>query len=167
VQSVTGSIQGGSEVIRIDFAQPLTAIPAGLCHPVAGTHCAGLPRSDQCHGRSTVEINQGNLRSVNVVQAGDRTRLVLNLKQRLRPTRRRLQGKSLLVIAGPCGSGASGALQPAAVFAENRNRDTLPLKDLDFRRGADSSGRIVVAIWRTTRLVWISASKVRTWWWNS
>ena len=32
-------------------------------------------------GRNSVEINQGNLRSVNVAQAGERTRLVLNLKR--------------------------------------------------------------------------------------
>ena len=32
-------------------------------------------------GKSSVEVNQGNLRSVNVAQSGERTRLVLNLKQ--------------------------------------------------------------------------------------
>ena len=34
----------------------------------------------------------------------------------------------------------------APVFAESRNRDTLPLTDIDFRRGTDSSGRIVVGL---------------------
>ena len=29
-------------------------------------------------------------------------------------------------------------------FAENRNRDVLPLRDLDFRRGVDNTGRVVV-----------------------
>ena len=28
VQAVTSSLQGGSEVLRIDFSQPLTAVPA-------------------------------------------------------------------------------------------------------------------------------------------
>jgi type IV pilus assembly protein PilQ len=35
---------------------------------------------------------------------------------------------------------------PVQVFAESRNRDVLPLKDIDFRRGTDSSGRIVVGL---------------------
>ena len=43
-----------------------------------------------------VEINQGNLRSVSVAQSGERTRLVLNLKQ---PAgyRAQLDGKVLVV----------------------------------------------------------------------
>ena len=54
-------------------------------------------------GRSTVEINQGNLRSVSVVQAGERTRVVLNLKQPA-AYKAEIQGKSSVgcVRAGRC-----------------------------------------------------------------
>ena len=30
VESITGSIQGGTEVVRIDFSQPLPAVPSGF-----------------------------------------------------------------------------------------------------------------------------------------
>ena len=40
-----------------------------------------LPGVGNAMGKSSVEVNQGNLRSVNVAQSGERTRLVLNLKQ--------------------------------------------------------------------------------------
>jgi type IV pilus assembly protein PilQ len=30
VEAVSSSIQGGVEVVRVDFSQPLTAIPAGF-----------------------------------------------------------------------------------------------------------------------------------------
>ena len=30
IEAVTGSIQGGSEVIRIDLSQPLAAVPTGF-----------------------------------------------------------------------------------------------------------------------------------------
>ena len=30
VEAVSGSLQGGSEVLRIDFSQPLAAVPAGF-----------------------------------------------------------------------------------------------------------------------------------------
>ena len=102
-------------------------------------------------GRSTIDINQGNLKSVNVVQAGDRTRVVLNLKQAT-PYRTQLQGKSLLVILDAVVAGAPAA-SVAPVFAENLSRDTAPLKDLDFRRGEEGSGRIVVALANNTA-VW-------------
>ena len=54
-----------------------------------------LPGVGNAMGRSSVEVNQGNVRSVNVAQAGDRTRLVLNLKQASN-FRTQLQGKVLL-----------------------------------------------------------------------
>jgi type IV pilus assembly protein PilQ len=142
VQSVTGSIQGGSEVVRIDFAQPLTAVPAGFAIQAPARIALDFPGVTNAIGRSTVEINQGNLRSVNVVQAGERTRLVLNLKAAA-SYKAQIEGKSLLVLLDPVAVAATAA-PAAAVFAESRNRDTQPLKDLDFRRGTDSSGRIVV-----------------------
>ncbi|MDB5947335.1 MAG: pilQ, partial [Ramlibacter sp.] len=142
VEAVSSSIQGGVEVVRVDFSQPLDAVPAGFAIQAPARIALDVPGASNGLGRSTVEINQGNVRSVNVVQAGERTRLVLNLKSPA-AYKAQLAGKSLLIaldsvsVAAPAPSGT-----PA--FAESRNRDTQPLRDLDFRRGPDSSGRIVV-----------------------
>ena len=142
VESVSSSIQGGAEVLRIDFSQPLSAVPAGFAIQAPARIALDIPNASNGLGRSTVEVGQGNLRSVNVVQAGERTRLVLNLKS---PTayRAQLQGKSLLVILDPV-LGALPAAPGQLAFAESRNRDTQPIRDLDFRRGADSAGRVIV-----------------------
>jgi type IV pilus assembly protein PilQ len=142
VESVTSSIQGGGEVVRIDFTQPLTAVPAGFAIQSPARIALDIPGATNGMGRPSVEINQGNVRSVNIVQAGDRTRLVLNLKS---PTgyRAQIQGKSLLVQLEPTAA-AAGPVTAQPVFAESRNRDTQPIKDLDFRRGTDSAGRVVI-----------------------
>ena len=144
IESVSGSMQGGSEVIRIDLSQPLTAVPSGFSIQSPARIALDFPGVSNAMGRSTVDVNQGNLRSISVVQAGDRTRVVLNLKQ---PTayKAQLQGKSLLVVLESA-QAATPSASAAPVFAENRNRDTLPIKDLDFRRGADGAGRVVVAL---------------------
>ena len=144
VQSVSGSIQGGSEIVRIDFTQPLAAAPAGFAIQAPARIALDFPGVTNAMGRSAVEINQGNLRSVNIVQAGERTRLVLNLKAAA-GYKTVIEGKSLLVILDPVTQVAASAAGPAA-FSESRNRDTQPLKDLDFRRGADSSGRLIVEL---------------------
>jgi type IV pilus assembly protein PilQ len=144
VEAVTGTIQGGVEVIRVDFTQPLTAVPAGFSIQAPARVALDIPGATNGIGRNTVDINQGNVRSVNVVQAGDRTRLVVNLKA---PAgyRAQLQGKSLLVVFDQVATAsAAPTLQPA--FAESRNVEVQPLKDLDFRRGPDASGRIIVAL---------------------
>jgi len=143
IEAITGSIQGGSEVVRIDLSQPLAAAPTGFSIQSPARIALDFPGVVNGMGRNTTDINQGNLKSVNVVQAGDRTRVVLNLKQSA-GYKTQLQGKTLLVLLDPSVAAASASAQP--VFAESRNRDAIPLKDLDFRRGAEGSGRVVVAL---------------------
>ena len=142
IQSVTGSVQGGSEIIRIDLAEPLTAVPTGFSIQTPARIALDFPGIGNAMGRTAVDINLGNLRSANVVQAGERTRVVLNLKAAT-AYKAEIQGKSLFITLDPVTVAAPTAIAPP-VFAENRNRDILPLKDLDFRRGAEGSGRIVV-----------------------
>jgi type IV pilus assembly protein PilQ len=144
IEAVAGSMQGGVEVIKIDLSQPLAAIPTGFSIQSPARIALDFPGISNAMGRSTIDINQGNLKSVSVVQAGDRTRVVLNLKQAT-TYKAQLQGKSLLVVLDAVVV-AAPAVSAAPVFSENRNRDTLPLKDLDFRRGDESAGRIVVSL---------------------
>ncbi|MDO8252873.1 MAG: AMIN domain-containing protein, partial [Rhodoferax sp.] len=144
IEAVSGSVQGGVEVVKIQLAQPLAAIPTGFSIQSPARIALDFPGISNAMGRSTVEINQGNLKSVSVVQAGDRTRVVLNLKQAA-PYKAQLQGKSLLIVLDAV-TVAAPAASAAPVFAENRSRDTLPLRDLDFRRGDEGSGRVVVSL---------------------
>ncbi len=141
IEAVTGSIQGGAEVIRIDLSQALGAVPTGFSIQTPARIALDFPGVTNGMGRSAVEFNQGNLRSVNIVQAGDRTRVVLNLKQSA-GYKAEIQGKSLLVSLDPSAAGAPAAAQ--VTFAENANRDVLPLKDMDFRRAADNTGKVIV-----------------------
>ena len=144
IQAVSGSVQGGLEVIRIELAEPLTAVPAGFSIQSPARIALDFQGVGNSVGRSAIEINLGNMRSANVIQAGERTRVVLNLKT---PTayKAELQGNSLLIVLDSQ-TVATPAVAAAPAFAENRNRDALPLKDIDFRRGSDNSGRIVVAL---------------------
>lgn len=143
IQAVSGSVQGGSEVIRIDLAEPLAVVPTGFSIQTPARIALDFQGVSNSMGRSAVELGLGNLRSANVVQAGDRTRVVLNLKAPA-AYKAEIQGRSLLIILDAQAAVPSPRVSP--VFAESRNRDTLPLKDVDFRRGPDNAGRIVVAL---------------------
>ncbi len=144
IQSINSTQQAGSEVVRIELSEPLTVVPTGFTIQTPPRIAIDLPGVGSALGKSNIEINQGNLRSVSVAQAGERTRLVLNLKQ---PTnyRAQLQGKALLLILDS-GAAPAAANAPAEVtrFAESTNPSQLALKDVDFRKGADGAGRIVV-----------------------
>ncbi len=141
IESVTTSTQAGQEIIKIDLTQALTALPNGFSIQTPARVVLDLPNVGSGSIQSAIGINQGNVKSANVIQAGERTRFVLNLKQSV-TYKIQLAGKSVLVFLDPIAAAASE--KPAAVFAENLNTATLALKDVDFRRGVDNSGRIVV-----------------------
>ncbi len=144
IESVKGSVQGGTEVVRIDLSQALTAVPNGFLIQSPARISLDFPGVSNAMGRATVEVNQGNLKSINVLQSGDRSRVVLNLKQPV-TYKMQLQGKSLLVSLE---SVAQAAPTPSVMpgFSENSNKNTLPLKDIDFRRGSENSGRVIVSL---------------------
>lgn len=148
IQSINSSQQGSADVVRIELSEPLAAVPAGFTIQTPPRIAIDLPGVSNALGRSSIELNQGNLRSVNVAQAGDRIRLVLNLKQAAN-YKATVQGKTLLVAietsATPAAAGAAPSEQPVR-FAESLNRNPLALKDIDFRRGNDGAGRVVVEL---------------------
>jgi type IV pilus assembly protein PilQ len=143
IQAISGSIQGGTEVVRIDLSEPLAAVPAGFVVQSPARIALDLPGVTSELGRNAVELNQGNLRAAHVVQAPDRTRVVLNLSQ---PTnyQAQVQGNSLFVSLGAVNSATAVASAPSTVFAESHNDGALPLRDIDFRRGVENSGRVIV-----------------------
>jgi type IV pilus assembly protein PilQ len=144
IESVSGSVQGGGEVVRIDLSKALDVAPTGFAIQAPARIALDFPGVSNSMGRSTVDVNQGNLRSISVVQAGERTRVVLNLKQPA-AYKTEIQGKSLLVFLEGSTTGAVVAGGSNA-FAENRSRDSAPIKDLDFRRSAEGTGRVVVTL---------------------
>jgi type IV pilus assembly protein PilQ len=141
IEAVTTSTQAGVEVIKIDLTQALPALPNGFSIQTPARVVLDLPNVGSGSMQSAIAINQGNVKSANVIQAGERTRFVLNLKQSV-TYKTQLAGKSVLIFLDPIV--ASSSDKPVAVFAENLNASTLALKDVDFRRGPDNSGRIVV-----------------------
>lgn len=144
IEAVTGAVQGGTEVVRIDLSKALPALPTGFAIQSPARIALDFPGVTNTMGRSNVDVNQGNLRSISIVQAPDRTRVVLNLKQPA-SYRAEIQGKSLIVSLDPVVTAAPNATTPV-VFAESRTRDSAPLKDLDFRRSTDGAGRVVVTL---------------------
>ena len=144
IESVTGSVQAGVEVVRIDVSAALPAIPTGFTIQSPARIALDFPGVGNGLGRSAVEINQGNVKSVSVIQAGERTRVVLNLKQAT-AYKAEWKGNSLWVVLDPV-AGTAPVASAVSVFAENRNPENLPLKDIDFRRGLDNVGRIIVAL---------------------
>ncbi|MBC7482904.1 MAG: type IV pilus secretin PilQ [Rhizobacter sp.] len=153
IQAISSSQQAGTEVLRIELSEALTVVPAGFSVQTPPRIAIDLPNVSNAMGKSSVEINQGNLRSVNVAQSGERTRLVLTLKKAAN-YRAEIQGKVLLVVIDgeampPAASTAAVATGQPIRFAESLNSNPLALKGIDFRRGNDGVGRVIVDLANT------------------
>ena len=145
IEAVTGTMQAGAEVVRIELTEPLTVVPTGFATQSPARIALDFLGATNAMGRSQIEVNQGNLKSINVVQATGRSRVVLNLKQAT-SYRAEIQGKALLVQLEPVAASAANQPPQATFFSEGNNTDVLPIKDIDFRRGPDGSGRVVIGL---------------------
>lgn len=147
IESVSGSIQGGTEVVRIELSEALAADPTGFAIQSPARIALDFPGATNSTGKSVIELNQGNLRSINIVEASGRARLVLNLKSAT-SYRTERQGKALLILLDPAAASASAIPSEQRVFETKVATDsnTQPIRDVDFRRGSDGSGRIVVGL---------------------
>ena len=95
-------------------------------------------------------LGSGNARDVTVVQAGDRTRVVISLTD-LVPFTTRVEGQSLFVEIGASGAAEQVSRSTATDTSvlERKSGDTSSgsqVLDVDFRRGEGSEGRVVVRL---------------------
>ncbi len=92
----------------------------------------------------------GMARSVTAIEAGGRTRVVINLLEQV-PHEIRSEGNRLIVSVG-AGSGAgsmsatSGGAAPIAVERNLPARQGLALENIDFRRGPQGEGRVEILL---------------------
>ena len=146
-------------VVSIEMKNAPQGVPASFSVANPARVALDMPATVNGLGKNMVELNQGDVRSVNIVQAGGRSRVVLNLKRPLTHTVS-VEGKRVLIALGgaadtstfrpPPGaaattmaqaspSGAAPVTAGPSAFTGSRT-----LRGIDFRRGAENEGRVVV-----------------------
>src|SRR5437879_1534248 len=123
---------GGQVLIRLTLKNPIEAPPGSFTIANPARIAFDFPDTTNGLGRNSQDIGEGVLCSINVVQAGERTRLVLNLRNMV-PYESKIDGSSLLITLAT--AGAQQAATGAARFAEGRLDPQHALKDVDLRRG--------------------------------
>ncbi len=135
----------GRTVVKFTLKAPLANPPAGFT--IANPPRIALDFLDTGNGlgRSAQDIGDPTLRSVNVVQAGSRTRVVFNLNKP-QTFETHVEGNTVVVTLADQG-GVAGSPETTVVsrFAEARPGEAShTLRDVDFRRGKNGEGRIIV-----------------------
>jgi len=97
-------------------------------------------------------LGSGNARSVTVVEAGDRTRVIVSMTE-LVAYSTRVEGNELFVLVG-AQDGATMATTEPEGLSESLNssstnyvsREQALIEDIDFRRGENGEGRVIVKL---------------------
>ena len=135
--------QGGNIIVKITLRQPLANPPAGFTINNPPRIAFDFPDTDNALGKTTQEVGDGELRNMNIVQAGGRTRLVMNLAKPVGYDTK-IDGKMVLITLQTSAPSTAGAAVTSH-FAEAKPDDTRhTLRDISFRRGPNGEGRLVI-----------------------
>ena len=144
IENISASTsQGNLLVIKVSMNQPLANPPAGISLNNPARIYFDFPDTSNALGKNSQDMGEGALRSFNIAQSGNRTRLVMNLSKPL-VYETKIEGKFLFIsLRDEASENATSSTD--AHFAENESSEQeLSLRDVDFRRGASGEGRIQV-----------------------
>jgi type IV pilus assembly protein PilQ len=141
--SVTRGVSGRT-VVKFTLKAPPANPPAGFS--IANPPRIALDFTDTSSALSSNQraVDSPTLRSLNFVQAGNRTRVVFNLNSP-QTFETSVEGRDVVVTLADTGSAAAGDQSQVQRFAEARPGEAQhALRDVDFRRGSNGEGRIIV-----------------------
>ncbi len=144
LQSISFStLPGGRLVLRMGFKEALPAVPAGFAVSNPPRIALDFLETGNALGKNSIDVGEAELRNINVVQSGTRTRMVLNLNKAT-GYETKLDGKTLLVtLQGGVATSGPSNVSPQFSVAKAADRKH-SVKDIDFRRGPNGEGRVVV-----------------------
>jgi type IV pilus assembly protein PilQ len=144
IENVQVSQRGGQILIKVSTKEALAAIPPSFSVANPPRVAFDFAQVANALSQSSQVVNEGALRSFNVVEVGDRTRLVLNL-QSSAAYDAKVEGNALFITLTPSRQDSVAAGAPTERFAEARDGDgPHAVRDVRFRRGKDGEGRVVV-----------------------
>ncbi|NWL80772.1 type IV pilus secretin PilQ [Pseudomonas taiwanensis] len=150
------ALPGDRVELKLAFDEPITA-PRGYTIEQPARIALDLPGVSNKLGSKNRELGVGNARSLTVVEAKDRTRLIINLST-LVPYSTRVDGRNLYVLVGD--SAASSAAPRTVASAPAPVATTLSasqptksyasagraIENIDFQRGEQGEGNVVITL---------------------
>jgi len=144
IENISASTSPGNLlVIKVSMNQPLVNPPAGISLNNPARIYFDFFDTSNAIGKKTQSMGEGGLRSINIVQSGKRTRLVMNLSKPLE-YETKIEDKILFITLWDAMS-ENITSRTTTHFAENKpNEQKVSLRNVEFHRGASGEGRIQV-----------------------
>lgn len=154
------SLPGDRVELKLTFDEPVVDVPRGYTIEQPARIALDLPGVSNQLGTRNRELGLGNARSLTIVEANERTRLIVNLTN-LVPYTTRAEGNNLYVMVGAASAPgypqqtAAAPVAPPAVTAGNWRDSEQPavaaravtgraVSSLDFQRGELGEGNVII-----------------------
>ncbi|MDQ9170995.1 type IV pilus secretin PilQ [Oxalobacteraceae bacterium R-40] len=144
IQSITANQQGANVIVKVALKNPVAKPPIGFSITNPARIALDFAGTANGTGATNQDISLGDVRNVNVVQAGERSRLVFNLKRPLNYATA-IEGNNVIVTidgSGGIATPVNSSGMPVASAAPQLAKQAI--RDVDFRRGTEGEGRVVV-----------------------
>jgi type IV pilus assembly protein PilQ len=144
IQSITANQQGSNVVVKIALKNPLAKLPVGFTINSPARIALDFTNTANATGKGLQDIGLGDVRNANIVQVGDRSRLVFNLTRPLNYATTIDANSVIVTIDGTGGVATPLNAVGLPVPTAQANAGRQALRDIDFRRGNNGEGRIVI-----------------------
>ena len=151
IESISANQQGSNVIVKIAMKNPVQKPPIGFSITSPARIALDFAGTASSLNAPVQEVGIGDVRSVNIVQAGDRSRLVFNLNRPLNYATA-VDGNTVIVTIDGSG-GVARAVNAAGVpvtqaaapaGAASAAAGKPAIRDIDFRRGTAGEGRVVI-----------------------
>ena len=150
IEDITFSSQPGSKFeVRLDFSEPPPADFSAYTIEEPARIAIDFPNTESALDQKRFPLPYGNATGVLVLEAGDRTRMVVNLIK-LVPYEALINGNQLILQVGQDSSGGYAKATAADDVLETQMSRVAnvrsQLTDLQFRRSEDGEGRLILEL---------------------
>ena len=136
-----------SQVIKIVMKDPVETMPVSFTTSNPHRLVIDLADTSNSIGRVQESLNSAAIKNYQIVQSGQRTRIVFNLNAPASHELRKDRNLVLVVLhAATQKADAATPVSAPARFADAGSQRAYGIRDVDFRRGKNGEGRITIGL---------------------
>ncbi len=150
LDNISYSVLPGERVqLQIELSEPMEGEPLNFTIDNPARIALDFPNTQLGSVKKSQSIDVGVAHSVSAVEAAGRTRVVLNLVKSV-PYEIDVQGSTVIVTLGASdvitADALTGALPSSSLSSMSAGGTSSSIEGIDFRRGDDGEGRIIVTL---------------------
>ncbi len=152
IQQIQVRRDGNNILLKLEMQEPIKAAPGTWSIVEPPRVVFDFPDTDNKTGTTVQQVNEGDLKTVNLVQADSLTRVVLNLYRATKYSTE-VDGKNLFIRLTAQAPTASAEASPSAYqrsttsmapVASKPSADRSSVRDISFRRGDAGQGLVLI-----------------------